>query len=154
MISYAEHFMKKAIKIALSDSETEEVPIGCVLVKNDTILASSGNSTKKTNHVVSHAEINVIKEASRAQKDWRLTDCDLFVTMEPCIMCLGAIILSRIRTVYYGIENPFTGAFHGETPVQDMKLKTMIISGIYKTEIEEILQNFFKLQRIKKDEKI
>lgn len=154
MISYAEHFMKKAIKIALAESETEEVPIGCVLVKNDTILACSGNSTKKTNHVISHAEINVIKEASRSQKDWRLTDCDLFVTMEPCIMCIGAIILSRIRTVYYGIENPVTGAFHGETPIQEQKLKTMIISGIYKTEIEEILQNFFKLQRIKKDEKI
>jgi tRNA(adenine34) deaminase len=154
MTSYAEFFMNKAIEIALEESSLEEVPIGCILVKNEVIIASSGNTTKKTSHVVSHAEINVIKKASILLQDWRLSDCDLFVTMEPCLMCMGAIILSRIRTVYYGVNNLQTGAFHGETPIDDKKLKTMIISGINEPKNKEIIQNFFKLQRSKKDEKI
>lgn len=146
----AEYWMRQAIDIGLSDSSTEEVPIGCILIKDNKIIAKGGNKTRKENHVVTHAEILVIKEASRELNDWRLSDCDLFVTMEPCLMCMGAIILSRIRSVYYGISNTITGAFHGEYPMIDNKLKTLIISGILEEEIKSRMQVFFQYQRNKK----
>jgi tRNA(adenine34) deaminase len=152
MIDYAQFYMKKAIEAAI-ESNVEEVPVGCILVKDEKIIASSCNTTKESNHVVSHAEINVIQRASIQLNDWRLDGCDLFVTMEPCLMCLGAIMLARIRSVYYGISNPITGAFHGELPVLDSKLKTLIIAGVLEEEIKDRMQSFFSRQRNKKMKK-
>jgi tRNA(adenine34) deaminase len=150
MISYAEFYMRKAIESAFKEDKLEEVPVGCLIVKNEKVLACSGNTTKHINHVVSHAEINVIKKASLVLADWRLDDCDLFVTMEPCLMCMGAIILSRIRSVYYGISNTATGAFHGELPIIDSKLKTFVFSGILEDEIKNEMKTFFVDQRNKR----
>ena len=146
----AENWMSKAIEIGWDDQGSEEVPIGCLLVKENEMIASSGNATRKENHVVTHAEILVIQEASKALHDWRLTDCDLYVTMEPCVMCMGAIILSRIRSVYYGISNPISGAFHGEYPIQSNRIKTLLIGGILEEEIKNRMQVFFQNQRNKK----
>lgn len=150
MIPYSQFFMKKAIETGLKECSSEEVPIGCLIVKNNEIITSSGNTTKHVNHVVSHAEINVIQKAATIFEDWRLDDCDLFVTVEPCLMCMGAILLSRIRSVYYGVSNTITGAFHGKNPIQDTNLKTFIFSGILEEEIKNVMKIFFENQRNKR----
>ena len=130
-------FMLEAIKQAKKAYKNDEVPVGAVIVKDNIIIAKSYNKIEKNQDSTNHAEINAIKSASKKLKNWRLIDCDLYVTLEPCEMCKGAIKNSRIDNVYYLVSKK-----------QDITQKTLYKSiDIYKTEYLELLQTFFKEKR-------
>ncbi len=146
-ISYAEKYMRMALQEACKASDQKEVPVGCVIVEQNQVLASTFNTMEQDCSVTSHAELKAIQLASKRKNNWRLTDCDLFVTMEPCNMCMGAILLCRIRSVYYGVHNPKTGAFTGPTPIPNQLTSVRIYSGICEQEIQEQLKTFFLPRR-------
>ncbi len=98
------HFMQEALKLAKQAYDNDEIPIGAVIVKDDKIIGRGYNKREKEQKVISHAEINAIKEANEYLNSWRLDDCEMYVTMEPCMMCTGAIIQSRIKKVFYGAK--------------------------------------------------
>ena len=132
-----EKFMLEALNQAKKAYKKSEVPIGAVIVKNNLIIAKSYNKIEKKQDSTNHAEINVIKSASKKLKNWRLIDCDLYVTLEPCEMCKGAIKNSRIKNVYFLISKK-------EENIQ--KTTNKILNG-YKTEYLNLLQSFFKEKR-------
>ena len=145
-------FMKEAIKEAKKAELIDEVPIGCVIVKDDKVVARGHNvrETKKT--PLGHAEIIVIDKASKKLGAWRLQDCDIYITLEPCIMCAGAIIQSRIRHVYYGAKDPKGGAI--ESSINVLEAKNInhhpeITSGILEEECSNIISQYFKRKREK-----
>ena len=145
-------FMKEAIKEAKKAELIDEVPIGCVIVKDDRIVARGHNvrETKKT--PLGHAEIIAIDKASKKLGAWRLQDCDIYITLEPCIMCAGAIIQSRIRHVYYGAKDPKGGAI--ESSINVLEAKSInhhpeITSGILEEECSNIISQYFKRKREK-----
>lgn len=132
-----ERFMLEALKQAKKAYKNDEVPVGAVIVKDDKIISRSYNKIEKNQDPTNHAEINVIKLATKKLKNWRLIGCDLYVTLEPCEMCKGAIKNSRIDNVYYLISKK-----------QDIMQKTSYKSiNIYQTEYLELLQEFFKEKR-------
>ena len=144
--------MKEAIKEAKKAELIDEVPIGCVIVKDDRIVARGHNvrETKKT--PLGHAEIIAIDKASKKLGAWRLQDCDIYITLEPCIMCAGAIIQSRIRHVYYGAKDPKGGAI--ESSINVLEAKSInhhpeITSGILQEECSNIISQYFKRKREK-----
>ncbi len=130
-------FMKEAIKLAQKAYEVGEVPVGAVIVKNNKIIARSYNKIEKNNNVVSHAEINVIQIASRKLNNWRLIDCDIYVTLEPCPMCEYAIKLSRIKNVYF-----CTSRTNNENIITN-KVKL----NYFENECIMLLKKFFKNRR-------
>lgn len=145
-------FMKKALKEAKKAELIDEVPIGCVIVKDDNIIARGHNvrETKKT--PLGHAEIIAIDKASKKLGAWRLQDCDIYITLEPCIMCSGAIIQSRIRHIYYGAKDPKGGAI--ESSINVLEAKNInhhpeVTSGILEEECSNIISEYFKRKRIK-----
>ena len=145
-------FMKEAIKEAKKAELIDEVPIGCVIVKDDRIVVRGHNvrETKKT--PLGHAEIIAIDKASKKLGAWRLQDCDIYITLEPCIMCAGAIIQSRIRHVYYGAKDPKGGAI--ESSINVLEAKSInhhpeITSGILEEECSNIISQYFKRKREK-----
>jgi tRNA(adenine34) deaminase len=139
--------MQEAIKEANKAIKLNEVPIGCIIVKNHKIIARSFDTMETDNTVLSHAEIKAIRIANDLQKDWRLTDCDLFVTVEPCVMCMGAIILSRMKSVFYGVQNEKTGAFSSPYSISNKGLKVLVYQSIQEEEIKKQLASFFKTKR-------
>jgi len=146
-ISYAEKYMRVALQEAYKASGLKEVPVGCVIVEQNHVIAAAYNTMEQDHVVTSHAELKAIQLASKRKNSWRLTDCDLFVTMEPCNMCMGAVLLSRLRSVYYGVHNPKTGAFTGPTPMPNQLTSVRIYSGICAQEIQEQLKAFFLPRR-------
>ena len=145
-------FMKEAIKEAKKAELIDEVPIGCVIVKDDKVIARGHNvrETKKT--PLGHAEIIAIDKASKKLGAWRLQDCDIYITLEPCIMCAGAIIQSRIRHVYYGAKDPKGGAI--ESSINVLEAKNInhhpeITSGLLEEECSNIISQYFKRKREK-----
>jgi len=145
-----EYYMSLAIKEAQKASLEDETPIGCIIVKDDKVIARGHNKREKKNLVSSHAEIEAITKANKKLKSWRLVDCDIYVTIEPCIMCSGAIIQSRIRNVYYGAKDPKGGAFGSSINVLEAKNinhKPNIIGGILEEECAIIIKNYFKNKR-------
>ena len=145
-------FMKEAIKEAKKAELIDEVPIGCVIVKDDKVIARGHNvrETKKT--PLGHAEIIAIDKASKKLGAWRLQDCDMYITLEPCIMCAGAIIQSRIKHVYYGAKDPKGGAI--ESSINVLEAKNInhhpeITSGILEEECSNIISQYFKRKREK-----
>ena len=145
-------FMKEALKEAKKAELIDEVPIGCVIVKDDKIIARGHNvrETKKT--PLGHAEIIAISKASKKLNAWRLQDCDIYITLEPCIMCSGAIIQSRIRHIYYGAKDPKGGAI--ESSINVLEAKNInhhpeITSGILEEECSNIISEYFKRKRMK-----
>ncbi len=147
-----EKFMKEALKEAKKAYEKEEVPVGCVIVKDGKIIARAHNLKETKYDTTKHAEILAIQKASKKLKSWRLIDCDMYVTLEPCSMCAGAIINSRIRKVYYGTSDEKTGAIGSVfNLLEDYKFnhKVEYQSGIMQEECEGILKEFFKYLRKK-----
>ena len=145
-------FMREAIKEAKKAELIDEVPIGCVIVKDDKVIARGHNvrETKKT--PLGHAEIIAIDKASKKLGAWRLQDCDIYITLEPCIMCAGAIIQSRIRHMYYGAKDPKGGAI--ESSINVLEAKSInhhpeITSGILEEECSNIISQYFKRKREK-----
>lgn len=152
-----EKFMKEALKQAKKAYEQLEVPVGAVIVKDGKIIARAYNQKEQKQDTTNHAEILAIKKASKKLNSWRLTDCDMYVTLEPCSMCTGALIQSRIRKVYIGALDEKTGACGSVLNLsEDYKFnhKLEIETGILKDECEELLKKFFKELRNLKKKKI
>ena len=145
-----ELYMKEALKEAELATLEDEVPIGCVIVCNDKIIARSHNQREITNNPLGHAETLAIKKASEVLNDWQLVDCELYVTIEPCIMCAGAIIQSRIKKVVYGAHDYKGGAFGSSINVleaKDINHHPEVISGVLEKECQEVIKNYFKTKR-------
>ena len=134
------YYFELAIKEALKSYRKNEVPVGCVIVKNNKVISKSHNSRLKTNIVTSHAEINAIIKAQKKIKDWRLDDCDLYVTLKPCSMCEKVINESRIKNVYYLITKKLDNNEYSKTKYEHMFYKYKKLSINYKN----LLSNFFK----------
>ena len=139
-------FMREALRQAKKAAKLHEVPIGCVLVKDGKILARGYNRRNTDKTTLAHAEIAVIKKASRELMDWRLEDCTLYVTLEPCPMCAGAIVQARIPRVVAGCMNPKAGCAGSvlnllNTP--GLNHRVDFRKGILETECSELLQGFF-----------
>ena len=145
-----EFFMRSAIQEALIAKEKNEIPVGAVIVRNNEIISKGHNETLLNNSQIYHAEINAINSASKYLSDWRLNDCDIYVTMEPCLMCMGAIILSRIRRLIYGIDNEISGFLSSNINFNKQSIKIPIVNGILENEIKEIVIEYFENLRIRK----
>jgi len=145
-----EFFMRSAIQEALIAKEKNEIPVGAVIVRNNEIISKGHNESLLNNSQIYHAEINAIKSASKYLSDWRLNDCDIYVTMEPCLMCMGAIILSRIRRLIYGIDNEISGFLSSNINFNKQSIKIPIVNGILENEIKEIIIEYFENLRIRK----
>ena len=144
--------MKEALKEAEKAFEQEEVPVGAVIVKDGKIIARAHNVKEQKNDATCHAEILAIKKACKKLNSWRLIDCDMYVTLEPCSMCAGALINSRIRKLYIGTADEKTGACGSVLNLlEDYKFNHKIETHKYilKDECEKILKDFFKFLREK-----
>ena len=148
-----EKFMKEALKEAKKAYEKFEIPVGAIIVKDGKIIARAHNQKETKLDTTKHAEILAIQKASKKLKSWRLIDCEMYVTLEPCSMCAGAIINSRIKKVYIGASDPKTGAVGSVLNLFDdykFNHKQEYEKGIMSKECEKILKNFFKeLRKIK-----
>lgn len=140
-----EKYMTIALKEAKKAFKKKEVPIGTVIVKNNKIIAKAHNQKEKTNIVTKHAEIIAIEKACKKLKTWHLNDCILYTTVEPCLMCSGAIIQSRIQKVIFATSNEKYGQL--KKIVQNNKIKILIEEGILKKESINLLQQFFDKKR-------
>ena len=143
-------FMEAALKEAEAAAARGEVPVGAVVVCGDRIVAQAGNRTLEMKDPTAHAELLAIREACTALGNERLTDCDLYVTLEPCPMCAGAIIQSRIPLVIYGTPDEKAGACHSLFQItSDTRLnhQSTVISGVMQEECRSILQEFFRRKR-------
>lgn len=153
MDDHKEFYMKQALKEAQKASDKGEAPIGAVVVKNGKIVARAHNLREKNNDPTAHAEILAIKKAAKKLGGWRLTGCDLYVTLEPCAMCAGAMIQSRIARVVYGTDDPKAGAAGSVVDIfsqTEFNHKVDVESGIMKQECSEILKHFFRSIRERK----
>ncbi len=142
-----EQFMKEALKEAEKARKLNEVPIGCVIVKDNKIIGRGYNRRMKDKNTLSHAELNAIKKASKKLKDWRLDDCEMYVTTEPCQMCSGAIVQARIKKVYIGCMNPkagCAGSIMNLLQVDEFNHKVEIENGILEEECSKMLTDYFK----------
>lgn len=145
-----EKFMRQALLEAQKAYKKDEVPVGCVIVKDGKIISRAYNKIKTLKNPTAHAEILVINKASRKIKNERLTDMDLYVTIEPCIMCAGAIVLARIKRVIFAAGDSKSGAFGSVFDiVKDKKLNHTpeIIKGLLEREASEIMKRFFMNKR-------
>ena len=148
-----EKYMKEALKLAKKAYTLGEVPIGCVIVYEDKIIGRGYNRRKTDKNTLSHAEITAINKASKKMGDWRLEGCTLYVTLEPCQMCAGAIVQARIPKVYIGTMNPKAGCAGSllnllQFPAFNHQVE--IETGILQEECAAILSGFFKEMREKK----
>ena len=144
--------MKEALKEASLAALEDEVPIGCVIVINDKIIARAHNQRDKTNNPLGHAETLAIKKASEIVNDWQLVDAELYVTIEPCIMCSGAIIQSRIKRVIFGAPDIRGGAFGSSINVLDannINHYPEIVKGVLEEECSSVIKKYFKTKRNK-----
>ncbi len=142
--------MKEALKEAKKAFDKEEVPVGVVIVKNGKIIAKAHNMKEEKNDTTKHAEIIAIQRASKKIDNWRLNDCEMYVTLEPCPMCAGAIIQSRIKKVYIGAMDLKTGACGSVLNLlkdYTFNHKVDVETDIMKEECEKILKDFFKILR-------
>ena len=143
-------YMMEALKEAELAKLEDEVPIGCVIVKDDQIIARSHNQRDKSHNPLGHAETLAIKEASEVLGDWQLVDCELYVTIEPCIMCSGAIIQSRIKRVVYGAPDIKGGAFGSSINIleaSNINHHPEVVKGVLENECSSIIKNYFKSKR-------
>ena len=146
-----EKFMKEALKQAKIAYAKDEVPIGAVIVKDGKIIARAYNKREINMQSTAHSEILAIEKACKKLNNWRLMDCDLYVTVEPCPMCAGAILNSRIRKVYFGALDKKSGAVVSNINMLDSEYcnhKALYEAGILSSECEHILKDFFKKLRI------
>ena len=145
-----EKFMKMAIKEAMKAQDIDEVPVGCVIVKDNKVIARGFNKRETTQDPTSHAELKTLQKASKKLNSWRLDDCDIYVTLEPCIMCAGAIIQSRIRHVYFGAYDPKGGALGSSIDVltaNNINHHPEVTGGLLEEECSNILKEYFRHKR-------
>lgn len=148
-----EHFMRLAIAQARKAEALDEVPIGCVIVREGRVIARGYNRRNTDKTVLGHAEISAMKKASKKVGDWRLEDCTMYVTLEPCQMCAGAAVQARIPRVVIGAMNPKAGCAGSILNLFDVKAfnhQIEITSGVLQEECSSMLSVFFKRLRGKK----
>ena len=152
-----ERFMKEAIRQARKALALKEVPIGCVIVCDGKIIARGYNRRNTDKNTLSHAELNAIRKASKKLGDWRLEGCTMYVTLEPCQMCAGALVQSRIYEVVIGSMNPKAGCAGSVLNLLEMEgfnHQVKVTRGVLEEECSSMLSNFFKeLRETKKREK-
>lgn len=140
-------FMKEALKEAKRAFELKEVPVGCVIVKDDEVIARAHNLVESLQNPLKHAELIAIEKASEKIKSWRLIDCELYVTLEPCAMCASAMVYSRIKKVYFGaydIKRGFVGSVDNILLRPELNHRVSFEGGILKEESLNLMQDFFK----------
>jgi tRNA(adenine34) deaminase len=149
-----ERFMRVAIESAKIAEDNGDVPIGAVVVHEGQIIAKAYNQREQLNDPTAHAEIIALTQAAAALESWRLHVCTMYVTLEPCPMCAGALVLARMDRLVYGCDDPKTGACKSlYNIVQDERLnhRLDVTSGVLEEECSKLLQNFFQFRRIEKD---
>jgi tRNA(adenine34) deaminase len=149
-IDFDENFMAEAVKEALKAGNEDEVPVGCVIVHAGRIIGRGHNRTITLQDPTAHAEILAITAASEHLGSWRLSGCTVYSTIEPCIMCAGALVLARVDRLVYGASDPKFGACESlYNIVQDSRLnhRIAVSSGILKDQCAEIMQEFFRNKR-------
>ena len=145
-----DEYMKMAIEAAKSAAAQDEVPVGAVLVRAGEVLAVTANRKERDNCAVHHAEILAIEEGAAKVGNWYLDECELYVTLEPCPMCAGAIVLSRLKAVYFGAQDPKSGALGSVYDlVGDGKLnhRMQVEGGVLGEECGKLLTDFFAAKR-------
>lgn len=139
-------FMQEAINLAKESGA--DVPVGALITKDDEIIACACNEKEKNNDVSAHAEILAIREASKHLNNWRLDDCELYVTLEPCPMCAWAILQSRVKTVYFGSFDKQYGALGSVLDLRNQaNSKLKVYSGIMEEECDNIIRDFWANKR-------
>ncbi|MDA8813813.1 tRNA adenosine(34) deaminase TadA [Candidatus Pseudothioglobus singularis] len=149
-MSNDEKWMRIAIEEANLAMDKNEVPVGAVLVKNDTLIAQAHNKPITKNDPTAHAEIQLLRKAGEQQKNYRLPESTLYVTLEPCTMCFGAMVHARIDRIVYGASDPKTGVCGSRMNLNEENFfnhKISITSGILEKESSELLKLFFKSRR-------
>ena len=145
-----EYYMRIALNEAKKAALVDEVPIGCVIIKDGKIISKGHNVRETKNDPCGHAEIIAIRKAAKKLGDWQLVDCELFVTLEPCIMCSGAIIQSRIAGIFFGARD-FKGGAAGSSidvfKADNINHHPSITSGVLEEECSRIIKDFFKAKR-------
>ena len=141
-----EHFMRQALALAEEAAAAGEVPVGCVIVREGEIIGRGRNRREEKRSALSHAETEAIAQANRALNSWRLEDCQLYVTLEPCPMCAGAILNARISRVWFGARDPARGACGGVLNLfmEDFPNRPALVGGILEEECRETLTRFFR----------
>jgi tRNA(adenine34) deaminase len=145
-----ESFMRAALRLAAKAYEADEVPVGAVVVRAGKIIGRAYNQVELLKDATAHAEMLALTQAEAAVGDWRLTDCDLYVTKEPCVMCAGALVHVRIRRLIFGCADPRAGA--AGSILNLLQLPTLnhrceITSGVQQEECGRLLQDFFRMKR-------
>lgn len=143
-------WMARALELAALAYEKNEIPVGALIVCDGNVVAEAFNLKETTNNPLGHAETLAIQKASESKNSWRLADCTLYVTLEPCLMCVGAITHSRIKRIVYGASDPKAGAIESVYQIfDDKKLnhRPEVSAGILNNQCSEILTNFFKKLR-------
>ncbi|WP_053040774.1 tRNA adenosine(34) deaminase TadA [Staphylococcus haemolyticus] len=148
-----EYYMKLAIEEAKKAQKLGEVPIGAIIVKNNEVIASAHNLRETAQLPTAHAEHIAIERASKVLGSWRLEGCTLYVTLEPCVMCAGAIVMSRIPKVVYGATDPkggCSGSLMNLLEESQFNHRAEIVKGVLEQECGDLLRNFFRELRLKK----
>jgi tRNA(adenine34) deaminase len=143
-------YMREALRQAAKASAADEVPVGAVVVREGRIIARAYNQVEMLKDATAHAEVLALTQAEAAIGDWRLTDCDLYVTKEPCVMCAGAIVHTRIRRVIFGCNDPRTGGGGGIVNLLQhpaLNHRCEVTAGVLQNECASLLQDFFRRQR-------
>src|SRR5882757_6645016 len=145
-----EYFMLEALRMARKAVKADEVPIGAVVVREGKIIGRAYNQVELLKDATAHAEMLAVTQAEAAVSDWRLTDCDLYVTKEPCAMCAGALVHTRVRRVIFGCADPVAGA--AGSVINLLQMSTLnhrcdIASGVLENECAAILRDFFRERR-------
>ena len=145
-----EYFMREALRQGQKAYAADEVPVGAVVVREGKIIGRAHNQVELLKDATAHGEMLALTQAEAAVGDWRLTDCDLYVTKEPCAMCAGAVVHTRIRRVIFGCADPSAGAAGSVMnllQMQSLNHRCEITSGVLQTECAAILQEFFRKRR-------
>ncbi len=157
MSNSKEKYMREAIKQAKKALALDEVPIGCVIVYQEKIIARGYNRRLTDKNTLSHAELNAIRKASKKLGDWRLDDCEMYITLEPCQMCAGAIVQSRVKKVYAACMNPkagCAGSIMNLLQVEKFNHQVEFEEGLLGEECSKMLSDYFReLRKKKADEK-
>lgn len=155
-MGYERQFMRQALKEAMKSYRKKETPVGCIIVKDGEVLARSHNLRELSQNPLAHAELIALEQASKKLGQWRLVDCEMYVTLEPCIMCTGAIIDARIRKVYIGARDLKRGAFSSYLKVIEDRLIPHNVEYEYVDTLSSyLLKRFFReLRQKKKEEKM
>jgi tRNA(adenine34) deaminase len=145
-----EHFMAMALELAAEAAAAGEVPVGCVITDGaGAVIARGRNRREERRSVTGHAEMEALEQACAARGDWRLEDCTLYVTLEPCPMCAGAIVLSRLGTLVYGAREPLTGSCGSILNLfaENYPNSTAVYGGVLAEESAALLRDFFQKRR-------